>query len=264
MYRIGRAAAACAAITMLLLLAAPRPAVGQLSAVEALLRNATDLSFYFNTGGLMPSSDALTTGDWGLAGFGVELLFEVGRVRARSTAATATVAAGDQARQWTEMRIVRKGEQVDTTYVYEDEVLWTFELGVGYGQVTGFQSRDEGLDLRGAVRDLPAVSLYANYEPLRAYAGLRSGFMRTQGLQVYADDGTPISGTAESFLAGVVLGKSLAIGSMTLFLETAYWLRHFPSVQWSNGGPLPPGTPRDLTLSGWSVGTGIQFGVGSR
>nr|PZN90752.1 MAG: hypothetical protein DIU52_05900 [bacterium] len=248
----------------MMLLAAPGPAAAQLGAVEALLRNATDLSFYFNTGGFMPSSDALTTGDWGLAGFGVELLFEVGRVHARSASPTATVAAGDDARRWTEMRIVRKGEKVDTTYVYEDEVLWTFELGVGYGQVTGFRSRDAGLDLRGAVRDLPAVSLYANYEPLGAYAGLRSGFMRTQGLQVYADDGTPISGTAESFLAGMALGKSLHIGSMTLFLETAYWLRHFPSVQWSSDAPLPPGTPRALTLSGWSIGTGIQFGVGSR
>lgn len=263
MYRIARAVAASAAITVIML-AAPKPAAGQLGAVEALLRNATDLSFYFNTGSLMPSSDDLDTGDWGLAGFGVELLFEVGRVRARSTAATATVAADDAARQWTEMRIVRKGERVDTTYIYDERVLWTFELGVGYGQVTGFRSRDAGLDLRGAVRDLPAVSLYANYEPLGAYAGLRSGFMRTQGLQVFAEDGVPVSGAAESFLAGVTLGKSLAIGSMTLFLETAYWLRHFPSVQWSTGAPLPPGTPRALTLSGWSIGTGIQFGVGSR
>jgi len=263
LYRITRAVAASAAITVMML-AAPKPAAGQLGAVEALLRNATDLSFYFNTGALMPSSDALDTGDWGLAGFGVELLFEVGRVRARSTAATATVAADDAARQWTEMRIVRKGEQVDTTYIYDEDVLWTFELGVGYGQVTGFRSRDAGLDLRGAVRDLPAVSLYANYEPLGAYAGLRSGFMRTQGVQVFAEDGSAISGQAESFLAGVVLGKSVAIGSMTLFLEAAYSLRHFPSVQWSTDAPLPAGTPRALTLSGWSVGTGIQFGVGLR
>src|SRR5690606_21890984 len=260
LYRIARAVASSAAIAAATL-AAPASAAAQLGAVEALLRNATDLSFYFNTGGIMPRSDGLGTGDWGLAGFGLELLFEIGRVHARPAAAAATVAAEDDARQWTEMRIVRKGAQVDTTYIYKDDVLWTFELGVGYGQVTGFRSRVPGLDLRGAVRDLPAVSLYANHEPLNAYAGLRSGFMRTQGLQAFIDDGSTISGTAESFLAGVVLGKSLALGSMTLFLETAYALRHFPSIQWNTDGPLPPGTPRALTRSGWSVGTGIQFGI---
>jgi len=263
LYRIARAIASSAAIAAAAL-AAPAPAAAQLGAVEALLRNATDLSFYFNTGGLLPRSDALDTGDWGLAGFGVELLFEIGRVHASRSGAAATVAAADEARQWTEMRVVRKGAQVDTTYIYEDDILWTFELGVGYGQVTGFESRASGLDLRGAVRDLPAVSLYANYEPLNAYAGLRSGFMRTQGLQLYVADGSTISGAAESFLAGVVLGKSIALGSMTLFAEAAYALRHFPSVQWSADGPLPPDTPRALTLSGWSVGTGIQFGIGSR
>lgn len=42
--RIARAAAASAAMTMMLL-AAPGPAAAQLGAVEALLRNATDLSF---------------------------------------------------------------------------------------------------------------------------------------------------------------------------------------------------------------------------
>jgi len=250
------------------LLAAPAPATAQLGAVEALLRNATDLSFYFNAGGLAPGQEGIRTGDWGLAGFGLELLFVIGRVRAQPAETTAAVASADEPRDWKEMRIVRTESGLDTTYVYagpaEPPVLWTFELGVGYGQTTGFEASTPGLDLRGSVRDLPAVSLYANYEPLGVYLGLRSGFMRTQALQVYADDGSVTAGSAESFLAGAVAGKAFGLGSLTLFVEGAYALRHFPSVQWSPDGPLAPDIPRSLTLSGWSLGTGIQFGIGAR
>src|SRR5690606_37709086 len=226
---------------------------------------ATDLSFYFNAGGLAPGQDGIRTGDWGLAGFGVELLFVIGRVRAQPAGTTTAVASADEPREWTEMRIVRTASGLDTTYVYaEPPGLWSFELGVGYGQTTGFEARTPGLDLRGAVRDLPAVSLYANYEPAGVYLGLRSGFMRTQALQVYADDGSVTAGSAESFLAGAVAGKAFGLGSLTLFVEGAYALRHFPSVQWSPDGPLAPEIPRSLTLSGWSLGTGIQFGIGAR
>ncbi len=264
MYRIVRAVAASAAITTVML-AAPAPAAAQLGAVEALLRNATDLSFYFNTGGLAPGQDGIRTGDWGLNGFGLELLFEIGRVRAQPSGTAAAVASTDEPREWKEMRIVRTGSGLDTTYVYEEpRVLWTFELAVGYGQTAGFEASTPGLDLRGAIRDLPAVSLYANYEPMGVYLGLRSGFMRTQALQVYADDGSVIPGSAESFLAGTVAGKTFGLGRLTLFLEGAYALRHFPSVQWSPDGPLAPEIPRSLTLSGWSLGTGIQFGIGKQ
>ena len=41
----------------------------------------------------------------------------------------------------------------------------------------------------------------------------------------------------------------------------AYTFRVFPSVSWD--GDVPPvGTPREISLSSWSVATGVQFGVG--
>lgn len=52
---------------------------------------------------------------------------------------------------------------------------------------------------------------------------------------------------------------------INVFFEAAYSVRHFPSVEWrtvSFGAPLAPNLPRELSFSGWSIGTGIQFSMG--
>lgn len=172
---------------------------------------------------------------------------------------------------WTGMEVRRGASGVDTVHTYQvrprppralGEPIWTLEVGIGYGQLTGFGLEDTEVDLRGAVRDLPSLSLYAVYEPWDGYFGIRSGFMKTQGLQVFDADGRAFTGEAEGFLAGLALGHFVDILDLSLFVEGAYTWRDFPSVRWSGAGPLPRGAPRSMRLHGWSVGAGIQFGVG--
>lgn len=76
------------------------------------------------------------------------------------------------------------------------------------------------------------------------------------------EEGRVFGGDAESFMAGVAVGQFVEILSLTLFVEGAYTWRDFPSVRWTGPGSLPAGLPRSMSLSGWTLGAGLQFGVG--
>ncbi len=172
---------------------------------------------------------------------------------------------------WNRMEVTRTKEGVDSVFYYDvepvsppvphTETIWTVELGIGYGQTSGFRLADENLEFRGSVRDLPAATVYASYEPWSTYFGLRTGFMRTNSLQVIDQtSGERFSGEAEAFLAGVLVGYAYSIGEFWAFTEAAYTSRYFPSVEWS-GGILPQGIPTDLPTSGWTLTTGVQFPI---
>ena len=263
--RVGPAAIA---VTLLAGLGAFQPLEGQLGAIEAFARRVTDVSFYVNTGGLLPGSDEVRTGSFGLASYGLELLFEIGSVSRPLPEARET--EGDSvALTWVQTTVTQHDDHTDTTDVFEververrtpSETIWLFELGLGYGQMVGFDGARPSTDLRGTIRDLPSVSFYASYEPLGGYFGLRSGFMRLNGLQFFDEVGVPFGGKAESFLAAGLVGYAMEILGFNLFAETGYSLRHFPSIVWS-GGALPQTIPRELNLSGWFFGGGIQFQI---
>lgn len=268
-----RASAAAAAV--LLLLGLPGALRAQLGAVEAFARNVTDLSFYYTTGGLAWGSDELTSDPFGTNSYGVELLFSVGEVTRRlPRPANARPAAPRDSVQlvWTGMTVTRSDGRVDTVYTYEvqpappappppTETIWYLELGIGYGQIQGFEMADPDLEIHGSVRDLPSVSLYASYEPWGSYLGLRTGYMKTRSLQVVAEGiDDPFTGDADAFLFGAVVGQAYEVSSLNFFVEGGYTRRAFPSVEWRGPGPLPSGIPRELDVSGWSISTGIQFG----
>lgn len=251
-------------------LGAASPASAQFGAVEALLSNVTDVSFYAGSGVLFPKPDLLKEAEHGLASYGVELLFEIGAVRRRS-AVQPPPPSDSVELEWTAMEVRRAYGRADTVYTYEPrpvsyspayDTVWTFELGVGYGQTMGFEAADPSLELRGSVRDLPAVTVYATYEPSGTYFGMRTGFMKTQALQVATAEES-FSASAEAFLLGAVVGQSFDVSMLTMFLEVGYMVRHFPSVEWSDGGPLPPGIKRDLRLSGIVFSVGLQFSLGT-
>jgi hypothetical protein len=263
----GRRGAGLALLVLCGLALLPRPAQAQLGIYDALARRFSDVSFFATTGGLHPRGGSLA--DTRLTAFGIEVLLEIGGV---SRPVGAPPARADSVTLvWTGMQVVVGEASTDTIRTYEvrpvtvrsrTEPVWTFELGLGYGQLTGFRLADPAYDMRGAVRDLPSVSLYAVYDPIGAYFGVRSGFMRFQGLQVFDDEGRVFAGEAESFLAGVALGGFLEVLSLSLFAEASYSWREFPSIRWTGPAPLPAGVPRHMALNGWSAGGGIQFSVG--
>lgn len=263
----GRLAGAVLAAALIALLA-PRPAAAQLGAIEGLASRVSDLSFYA-TFGSVSNGGPLESDAFGVSSYGLEVLFEVGTID--RVVRQAPPPADSVRVRWTRMVVERRGRRADTTYTYEvepvpepaaeTERIWTFEMGLGYGEISGYRAAEEGLDLRGVIRELPSISLYASYEPLGFYMGLRSGFMRLQGLQLYVDDGEALGGDAESFLAGVLVGQAWEVLGLNVFIEGAWTARDFSNIQWD--APPPPDF-RGLDLTGWSVGTGVQFSVGNQ
>ncbi len=259
----GRASLALLALVAL----TPAPATSQIGIYDALARRFSDVSFFANTGALMPARD-------GVAGerttsYGIEVLLQIGGINRPASAPPASTDSVTVV--WTGRQVTHNGTSADTVDTYDvrpraprpaGEPLWTFEVGVGYGQLTGFGLEAPELDMRGAARDLPSLSLYATYEPLGGYLGVRSGFAKLQGLQIIDEEGRTFGGEAESFMAGVAVGEFVQILNLSLFVEGAYTWRDFPSVRWSGPSPLPAAVPRSLGLSGWTLGAGLQFGVG--
>ncbi len=252
---------------------APVDVSAQLGAIEVLARRVTDLSFNAHVGGLAPASDEVRSDAVGLRSFGLELLFEIGTVE--EEIGPAPEPSDSVSLAWTQMIVEVGPDGTDTTYTYEvtratpgappTRTLWTFEMGLGYGQLVGFEAGQPDFELFGQVRDLPAASIYASYEPMGFYFGMRSGFMHMQGLQGYNASGDAFAGKAESFLLAGMVGRSYEVLGINFFLEAAYSVRYFPSVEWRSqraGVPLDPVLPRELSFSSWSLGTGIQFGVG--
>lgn len=249
------------------LLALPHPVQAQLGAIEAFARRVSDLSFYFSVGGVAGSSSALESDAAAVRGFGVELLFEVATIDRPVPGATRPVPTDSVRRVWTGVEVVRSGSRADTVYTYEvvpvppppppTESVWVMEMGIGYGQLQGYELDDADFDMNVSVRDLPAVTLYASYEPWGNYFGLRTGFMKTQALQVVDAAGETFTGTGEAFLFGGVTGVAFPLADLWVFVEAGYTLRNFPSVEW-RGGP-PASLPRELDMSGWSLSTGLQF-----
>jgi hypothetical protein len=149
------------------------------------------------------------------------------------------------------------------------------ELAVGYGQFSGFASEDPTVELRGSVRELPSISLYATLQndspatvmgKLQPYVGLRSGLIELKNLQLYdalqPADAAAYTGSGESFQIGVVGGLSVTFGPVTPFAEASLTKREFPSVEWSLvNDQVHHAAPRSMSFSGWSYALGVQVNV---
>ncbi len=272
-HRPGGLRPATAALLALAALAlGPDAAAAQFGAVEALARRVSDLSFFFSSGGLASGGAQLDADPFGMTSFGVEMLLEVARVPSRE-GRERVAAAGTSTRHVLQRIEVHRGEDgVDTVYHYDvqrvspgfrdSEILWTLEVGIGYGQVQGLRLTDPALDLNTSLRSLPAVSLYLSYEPVGTYLGVRTGLLRAHSLQINDNAGGQYSGSAETFMMGALLGYAFAFDPTYLFVEAGYMVRDFPSVEWSTRtGELLSSLPRTLDASGWMISAGIQFPV---
>ncbi|HEX6912741.1 MAG TPA: hypothetical protein VF142_20205 [Longimicrobium sp.] len=176
-----------------------------------------------------------------------------------------------------------RGGQVDSVRHYtvqvnavEDErprVL--IEVGLGYSQFSGFESADPEYELRGMVREIPAVNLYGtlNWDrlgPFKPYLGVRSGLIQLHNVQLYdsitADTAVVYFGSAQTFQLGGIAGLAFGASPVHVFGEFAYNLRRFPSVQWGTAGTnrLPDTLFKSFDFSGISLSVGLQVSIRPR
>jgi hypothetical protein len=275
-----------------LVLTIPLPAAGQGALLEKLFSKVTDFSAFISYGGFLPTSNALSAGDRfgssrqiGLYGVGFELSFEVGATyEKRSGAARTDTAHGranpvnsiDTTTTLSTIAVVRKHGQVDTTFTMsaseqeqEAEPVWRYELALGYSQMIGVRSKQSGVDIYGAIEELPSVSFYATKQPSGIYFGLRTGFAQLHGFRAYTPDTTGgsfvYSAAGTTFEIGLpVIGYVLGSGRYSGFIEGGYVFRKIAGVEWTSpNGKVPDVLPRQLNISGWTVNLGVQVEVGA-
>lgn len=141
------------------------------------------------------------------------------------------------------------------------------ELALGTGYVRGFSSREPSIDIRGAVRAVPTVGVYASH--LQAidsgavvpFAGVQVGLSELWNVQAYDAEGNEYALAGSTYELGASLGLAVDAGPLDgLFVEGSYRHRRFPSVDWA-GDRVEPGWPREIDLSAWFVSVGWQFDV---
>jgi hypothetical protein len=153
------------------------------------------------------------------------------------------------------------------------------ELGLGYSQISGFRSASDQYELRGAVREIPAVTFSGTFQTsdpnawwhdFGVYAGLRTGLIQFRDFQAVTRGNTVgdtvvvFATDAQSFQLGPVAGAYYEppfLRDIGIFLEYAQMFRRFPSVRWGSGGRTPAVLPRTLDFSGGAFSLGVQIGV---
>ncbi len=255
--------------------------------LEPLLGGVTDVSLYGSC--WQTRSDVLrdTSCPTSNLGFGVEVLWGLKTFRfgeGADSAITWKLTGKTEA-----VKKVPSGVTVDSTLTYKPEVSFEndrrlsmdVELALGYGQFSGLKSSSTAYELRGTVREAPAVALYLSFEngpfpsfetPLfpvgfSPYIGFRSGLIQLQNAQLIVpiaagvDSAVVYTGAAQAFQVGGALGLAVEFGRITVFSEFAYNSRRFASVQW---GALPGSTrmlknvSRDLDFTGSTFSVGLQ------
>lgn len=251
-------------ITLAMLIGAmifPGDARAQFAIFEKLFEKLTDVSF--STG--INSADLVEGGTLGFSQFGVELLYNTGYAGATSTVT----------RTLTEVKISHTENKVDSVFTYTakkvddpDSAEWRFELGLGYGQISGLSVQTEQYTTRGAVREFPSASMYAAHAT-GLYGGLRSGLIQTVNLQADDELGNTKRGSGSAFQAGVVVGYAPSLAKwipgidaqkVFPFVELGWIHREFASIDWT-GDVVPPELPKELDVGGWQVNFGVQMGV---
>jgi len=280
---------------MIALIAPANKATGQASALTGIVGSATDFNFYWtrasaSSGELKPERGS------GANGVGFELSIDLPRSvtrRRRIPSQPDTTAKGSscEARFHRRELLPAGTECADTTWTvtkrrrgrywprqYTDsakiekfdwkEPKFSFELAVGFSQAGAFVSRRPENDIRVSIREIPSVSIYADYVPevrvgplgrFTGYFGARSGLLSLIDGRAYTDTSiTKFSG--ETFQLGPVGGIVKNIGVLSFFAEAAYMWRDFKSVNWERTSGL--GTlPREIKLSGVSLAAGAQFTI---
>jgi len=223
----------------------PDPALAQVGAIEGLLKRVTGVPLYGEVGMLTRPKQLTTSSYWprrllgkqaGLRGSGVEFIFDV-----------------------------------DTLAPKEEEDQISFEVALGYDHVAGFIARDRTLDLRGVIRELPRLSLYAtlpfDFLTLNPYVRVSTGLVQLSNVQGYDTSNVQYAVDGTTYEVGVSIGLYRELGERVFFFtEAAYRNRKFDSLKWGtpSSGKVPAGWPRSLDMNSGMLSAGIQFRIFSK
>jgi len=224
-------------------------AFAQTSMLEGIVKGASDINIYTQFI-RPPKGPVVPRHGFGAGGFGFELSYDF----------SDTVV----------------NEPKNAVHLQVGGVPLRLEAGVGYDQSSAYKFRNGGADLRMSLRDLPAFSVYISpmyglVSPAKEillggtpYFGLRTGYLTFQSAHAYIDTLSTYKLDGNAFQLGPIAGIFWDFGDFSLFGETSYLMRNFPSVDWSGPGSKP-GTPavlpRGFDLSSFNFYTGLQIGL---
>jgi hypothetical protein len=132
------------------------------------------------------------------------------------------------------------------------------ELSVGYDQLA-LRGRlfDKRFALRGAIRNLPSISAYAQHDN-GFFIGAGTGLTSLSNVAAYENGKRAFTLSGDTFNLSFKSGYAFPIGP---FVEVAYHFRKFYGLGFGAGAP--PELPRTGDASGFVVSIGYQFGIQS-
>lgn len=261
-------------LSVLAILGAPEARAQEFSDI---IKDVNSISFYmgcWNVHAPLQKNDCWSKA----ADYGVDATYQITRVPL-PWSTNRTIKGG-----WkpTRREITDRNGRKDTTDIMvpvEDSTAMTsflqIDVGLGYSEFSGFSTVDNSFELRGAVRELPAVSVFGTlssdtegsiFRKLLFRVGIRSGLIQLNDVQAVdpLSEGTVgvYAGTAQTFQIGGVAAVAVAWKKEIYpYAEYNWERRKFASVQWAAQelATAPDRFPRELDFSGPSVSIGLRI-----
>jgi len=144
---------------------------------------------------------------------------------------------------------------------------FSFEIGLSYGQLTGFHQAGSGFTLSGALEEFPVVATYVDFLPegrITPYVAARAGLTKLSGLRAYGPSDLLYTASGNTYLIGGGVGVAITLkGPLVAYAEYDATFRTVPSVEWAahDDGVVPGYLPRRLRLSTHELSLGMQVNV---
>ncbi|HEX3475471.1 MAG TPA: hypothetical protein VHT91_10645 [Kofleriaceae bacterium] len=143
---------------------------------------------------------------------------------------------------------------------------WDIELAVGYDQMFLRSKFVNKYGLRGTIRNLPALTIYAS-SPNGLYAGFGTGLVSLSNVSAFLDGHRQFTVGGDTFDLTAKIGVSKDLGDKVvtkysranLFVELAYHARFLGNVSYGMGAPDT--LPGSLFFGGVVVSVGAQVSL---
>jgi len=143
---------------------------------------------------------------------------------------------------------------------------WDVELSVGYDQMFMRARFVNRYNLRGTIRNLPSISIYASHDN-GLYAGLGTGPVSLSNVSAFSDGHRAFAVGGDTFDLSARLGLAKRLGGnehgkdsrASLFVELAYHARFIGNVSYGTGAPDT--LPASLFFGGAVISIGAQVSL---